>query len=529
MGDLGNTYSIDPGTVRKELSQILSSDKFRNAQVLSMFLQFVIEETLAGRINEIKEYTIGIRALGRPPDFNPQVDAVVRIHAGRLRRMLHEYYEGEGSTDPVLIEMPKGGYVPLFKHRNGNGTDDRLLNHISNDIPLIQRKATIAVFPLRNLSIDNSKDFFVEGMGEQICVDLAKFQHLSISPCYPSLKFLAQKEVPENHKEDDFDYMLTGSVRFAENRVQVNVELMIADTGALLWTHTYQRHFNAGMLYTIQDQIIEHLANKLADTDGIVTKNIIQNSSLRKKKVLGVYESVYLYYSFREKYDSDTLEQARLSLENALAIDPDNALIWASLSKVYLHNYCIRFESSAADLEKGKMYAERSMWLDQNCQYAHKAMAWTHFLTGKKQDCREAIERCLDINPIAPSVTGSMGFLMICLGNYLHGFQLLLKTMYLNPITTWYCNLGFALYYYHSGNYQETLNWAQRHPQGDIPLMLLVRLSAKGKLRQENVKVEMEELHESDHRTIKRAPQILNQFVYDNELRIKLLIGLSHD
>jgi hypothetical protein len=156
-------------------------------------------------------------------------------------------------------------------------------------------------------------------------------------------------------------------------------------------------------------------------------------------------------------------------------------------------------------------------------------MAWTHFLTGKKQDCREAIERCLDINPIAPSVTGSMGFLMICLGNYLHGFQLLLKTMYLNPITTWYCNLGFALYYYHSGNYQETLNWAQRHPQGDIPLMLLVRLSAKGKLRQENVKVEMEELHESDHRTIKRAPQILNQFVYDNELRIKLLIGLSHD
>ena len=192
--------------------------------------------------------------------------------------MLHEYYEGEGSTDPVLIEMPKGGYVPLFKHRNGNGTDDRLLNHISNDIPLIQRKATIAVFPLRNLSIDNSKDFFVEGMGEQICVDLAKFQHLSIIPCYPSLKFLAQKEVPENHKEDDFDYMLTGSVRFAENRVQVNVELMIADTGALLWTHTYQRHFNAGMLYTIQDQIIEHLANKLADTDGIVTKNIIQNS-----------------------------------------------------------------------------------------------------------------------------------------------------------------------------------------------------------------------------------------------------------
>src|SRR5882672_4177059 len=116
MGDLENSYRIDPDLVKKELLQVLSSDKFRNSQVLSMFLQFVVEETLAGHSNEIKEYTIGIRALGRPVDFNPQIDAVVRIHAGRLRRMLSDYYKGEGADDPIVIGIPRGSYIPFFNY-----------------------------------------------------------------------------------------------------------------------------------------------------------------------------------------------------------------------------------------------------------------------------------------------------------------------------------------------------------------------------------------------------------------------------
>ena len=86
MGNLENSYRVDPDLVKKELMQILSSEKFRHAQVLSMFLQFVVEETLAGHVNEIKEYTIGIKALGRSPDFNPQIDAVVRIHGLTISR-----------------------------------------------------------------------------------------------------------------------------------------------------------------------------------------------------------------------------------------------------------------------------------------------------------------------------------------------------------------------------------------------------------------------------------------------------------
>src|SRR5215470_7814201 len=111
-------FTDSPESVRKQLSRILSSHEFKNSQVVSKFLEFVVEEVLAGRANEIKEYTIGVKALGRSADFNPQFDAVVRIHAGRLRRMLREYYNANTSSEPLMIEIPKGSYVPAFKSLN---------------------------------------------------------------------------------------------------------------------------------------------------------------------------------------------------------------------------------------------------------------------------------------------------------------------------------------------------------------------------------------------------------------------------
>src|SRR5215207_10609015 len=105
--------------VRLELSSILQFREIRNSQVLSKFLEFVVEKKLSGQEDEIKEYTIAVKALGKPRDFNPQLDASIRIHAGRLRRILAQYYQGTGKDDAVHIIIPKGRYVPVFT--NGNG------------------------------------------------------------------------------------------------------------------------------------------------------------------------------------------------------------------------------------------------------------------------------------------------------------------------------------------------------------------------------------------------------------------------
>src|SRR5690606_17184775 len=97
------------------LNRILSSELFARSSVFSSFLKFVVEETIEGRTDGLKEYTIGVNALGKSPDFNPQIDAIVRINAGRLRRLLNEYYTDQGIMDPLKIEVVKGTYVPVFR------------------------------------------------------------------------------------------------------------------------------------------------------------------------------------------------------------------------------------------------------------------------------------------------------------------------------------------------------------------------------------------------------------------------------
>ena len=101
--------------IREGLARVLNSDAFRAAPQLSAFLGFVVERVIAGRGSELKGYTIAVEAFGRPADFDPQTDPIVRVEAGRLRRTLAQYYAGEGARDPVRITMPVGAYVPTFE------------------------------------------------------------------------------------------------------------------------------------------------------------------------------------------------------------------------------------------------------------------------------------------------------------------------------------------------------------------------------------------------------------------------------
>lgn len=109
---------MDAERVRAQLQRILASATFGDAERASRFLRFVVELTLDGRANEIKESVIAIEVLGRNSSFDSKSDPIVRVEAGRLRDRLNSYYEGgEGLSDRTLIAIPKGGYVPEFSER----------------------------------------------------------------------------------------------------------------------------------------------------------------------------------------------------------------------------------------------------------------------------------------------------------------------------------------------------------------------------------------------------------------------------
>src|SRR6476469_723973 len=108
--------SMIPETeARDALGRVLCSEEFRASPNLTAFLRFIVERTLEGREDSIKAYTVATEVLGRPESFDPQVDPIVRVEATRLRRSLERYYGR--CTDPVVIDIPRGSYVPTFAMR----------------------------------------------------------------------------------------------------------------------------------------------------------------------------------------------------------------------------------------------------------------------------------------------------------------------------------------------------------------------------------------------------------------------------
>src|SRR6266496_628381 len=106
-----------PSEVLDQLHRLVLSRHLRESQQLQAFLGFVISETLAGRSPGLKEYTLGCRVFNRRPDYDPRQDGIVRVQATVLRKRLEKYYREEGVGDPVIIDLPRGGYVPLFSYR----------------------------------------------------------------------------------------------------------------------------------------------------------------------------------------------------------------------------------------------------------------------------------------------------------------------------------------------------------------------------------------------------------------------------
>src|SRR5690348_11321671 len=121
-GHEASAGTISRAEVRDQLRRVLLSRHFVKAKKKSRFLEFMCEQALAGKAEEVNEYTIGAEIYQHGADFNPQEDSIVRVQAHEIRRSLMAYYDNEGREDGLKIDLPPGGYVPVFTRIDSNGT-----------------------------------------------------------------------------------------------------------------------------------------------------------------------------------------------------------------------------------------------------------------------------------------------------------------------------------------------------------------------------------------------------------------------
>ena len=116
---------ISPDEIRSQVERILNSAAFTRSKRQQAFLEFITNAALEDRLDELKEYTLGVEVFQRDVGFDPSNDSIVRVEASRLRTKLREYYDGEGWRDPIVVEVPKGRYAPTFEPTKSSTRNDR--------------------------------------------------------------------------------------------------------------------------------------------------------------------------------------------------------------------------------------------------------------------------------------------------------------------------------------------------------------------------------------------------------------------
>jgi adenylate cyclase len=158
--------TLNADTVNHHLDQALSSPLFRKAERQSRFLRFVVDVALQSPEATIKEFEIAVAVYDRRPDYDPRTDPIVRVEAARLRARLREYYQVT-PPDHVRIDLPKGGYLPLFI------SVEEAQAHMASDL-------SILVPPFRSLSQDPRDQNFCDGLTEEVVYKLAKDRQLRV-------------------------------------------------------------------------------------------------------------------------------------------------------------------------------------------------------------------------------------------------------------------------------------------------------------------------------------------------------------
>ena len=319
--------SISSRQIYAELKTILTSEIFATADRMKRFLRFVVEETIKGKGDDLNEYMLGVEVYDRDETFDPRVDSIVRVDAGRLRSKLREFYESKGGGSSIRIEIPKGGYKPLFKMLketdSGNLTQRSAINRPEGK--------TIAVLPFADLSPQRDQEYFGDGMAEELMFTLSRVPKLRVVSETSVFAFKGKRlDLREIGRQLGVESIMEGSVRKAEQKLRITVRLTDVATGFQIWSEVYDCELRD--VFSVQEEISKSVAEALRVT--VSGAEPIQRSKPRACNV-NAYNHYLIGRAFWNKQTEPGFRTAITHFENSLAEDPGYAKAYLGISDCY--------------------------------------------------------------------------------------------------------------------------------------------------------------------------------------------------
>jgi TolB-like protein/tetratricopeptide (TPR) repeat protein len=413
---------IPEKAIRQQLNRILASKTFSQVDRLKRFIGFIVVEATAGRGGELKEYVIGVHVFDKEPSFDPRTDPIVRVQARRLRARLVRYYREEGQTDELIIDLPKGGYAPSFRRREG-----ALPVRPSLSAALVSRN-TVAVLPFSDHTTGSTLTYFCRGLRDEIVHALTALR---------SLRVLA---APGD--DDDFSsrslrhetaLIITGSVRTAGDRVRVTTQLIDGTNGYYLWSDATDASAadpiaaQQAVARMVVDKLEPELTGQAAASTG---RHLTENLAARNLHVQGRYHL--------NQRTEEGLQKAVEFFEKALVEDAQFSLAHSGLADAYglLAHYGVL--GPAEVWSKAASSAASAVMLDGHSAEAHTSLA--HVCATQDWDwpaAQQEYQRAISLNPRYP--TAHHWYAMSCLvpmGRLDEALEQILLAQSLDPVSS---------------------------------------------------------------------------------------------
>lgn len=496
--DVSSISEDETQLVKNQLESLLASPQFKLAGQQKKFLQFIVLKTLEGNNRQLKQYTIAVEGLGFADNFDPDVNPVIRINAGRIRKKLDKYYADEGVNSLLRISLPKGRYTPRFIRYK------RLEKAEPLKIKDYSLAPKLAVMCFTDKTQDKESNRLLIQITDTLANELNKFLFIRIVVSIPhSDKTDAINATSEIKKSFKADYMLACHIQqLPKGRHLLLCRMLEVNTREVIWSDTYC--LQSDVPFHHQGQIIGSITAITADIQqGMLFQHWSRKLLEDEASIPHHYKALVYYRNYTDDLGLDTLKQGVKVCRDYLSKNPDDVISNVILADFCRRSYVYGFDLTEISLEIGKQCALNAIRVKPNSHEAHYAFGQVLFCLGEKERALSEFKITRDLCQYHAYLEFGVGFHLFFMGEKEEGRELVNKVLGLSSnYPTWFNIVPFCDFFLQE-KYEVALSYALKI---DIPILFsgfLARCMTYVKLG------EMEKAQKELQQALKYTPNLM--------------------
>lgn len=489
--------ALSKEAIEAQLGRLRKSAHFRTSRRLFDFLSFITRESIAGRADQLQAYTIATAVFGRPADFDPANDSIVRVQARQLRMKLDAYFASTGSTEEMVISVPKGGYAPKFEWRSKSlATNDKAGRlAVAAQRPMsVARRIMISLPP--HLGERPKLANFCTKLRFELVQSLSQYKELAVvSPETAS----TDTELTRTADTPPADYALKCTVSVEQSHTLLLFEMVRLADRLIVWSDK-SAPLEDHEPYSDPRRLAQEITVALVGPTGCVTIQDFRDLDRLEPSISPNYRAILVacdYLGNPSRAGHFTIHQQLLDV---LEHDPKDANVWAMLAMTYVHMHSYGYaipDSHQSPLTSAKKAARRAISLDESNASGWHQLSMVAYEERRFQEFQRYGARAVALNETHSQIAVDYGHHLWQCGRRDEGMELIKDALGLHSIAPSRFLFAYAHDHIQNARYDEASDLVDQIVMPDFFWLNVLKASLCGQLgNHEKARLEADKANE---------------------------------